>query len=190
MKVVLVGDTQVGKTCVVSRLTCGEFRPENPATVGAAFQNHTIDTPANGSVSLQIWDTAGQEKYRALAPMYYRSASIAVLFFDLTNLATFQSLDNWISELQEKTTREIKLFLVGNKADLSDERVVSRAAAEEFAKRHGIVNYMETSAKTGEGVLDLFTSIASTKFYLDTQHKPNDAKPQQLTDDKKKKKCC
>lgn len=159
MKVVLVGDTQVGKTCILGRLTSGTFRTNSPATVGAAFQNHVMTT-SKGVVTMQIWDTAGQEKYRALAPMYYRSAHVAILFFDLTNPESFKSLDQWANELEEKTTGELKLFLVGNKSDLVDERKIKREDAEEFSFQHGAIEYLETSAKTGDGVIELFTKVA------------------------------
>ena len=174
MKVVLVGDTQVGKTCILGRLTSGQFRASSPATVGAAFQNHVITTN-KGAVSMQIWDTAGQEKYRSLAPMYYRSAQVAILFFDLTNRQSFLDLDQWANELEEKTTGEIKTFLVGNKCDLEDERQVSKEEAQEFSFQHGAIEYVETSAKTGDGVVDLFTKVAETSETFDNpkeQEKP------------------
>ncbi|OHS97348.1 small GTP-binding protein [Tritrichomonas foetus] len=172
MKVVLVGDTQVGKTCILGRLTTGTFRASSPATVGAAFQNHVMTT-SKGVVTMQIWDTAGQEKYRALAPMYYRSAQVAILFFDLTNLESFRSLDQWANELEEKTTGELRLFLVGNKCDLEAERKVKREEAEEFGFQHGAIEYVETSAKTGAGVVELFTKVAETSDTVSGQENEN-----------------
>lgn len=161
MKIVLVGDTQVGKTCLVKRLTSGIYTDNNPATIGAAFQNCIIQTE-NGNVSLQIWDTAGQEKFRALAPMYYRSASVAILCFDLTNAATFVGLEQWAAELAEKAAYTLKLVVVGNKKDLIDDRKISFEDANEFATKHGAIFYTETSSKTGEGVSDLFHKIAAS----------------------------
>ena len=159
MKVVFVGDTQVGKTCIITRLVTGSFRENNLATIGAAFQTHVISTD-QGAVSMQIWDTAGQEKYRALAPMYYRSADVAVLCFDLTNMASFQAMDQWANELEEKAPPNLQLVIVGNKSDLAGERVVAREVAENYAKQHGAVFYKEVSAKTGDGVTELFVGAA------------------------------
>lgn len=160
MKVVLVGNTQVGKTCLVSRLMTGTFRASSPATVGAAFQDHVMTTD-KGIVSMQIWDTAGQEKYRSLAPMYYRNAHAAILVFDVTNKESYEALEQWANNLEEKTTTEIKLFIAGNKCDL-DNRQVTEEEAREFSFKRGAIAYVETSAKTGTGVLELFTKVAET----------------------------
>ena len=180
MKVVLVGDTQVGKTCILGRLTSGTFRTNSPATVGAAFQNHVMTT-SKGVVTMQIWDTAGQEKYRALAPMYYRSAHVAILFFDLTNPDSFKSLDQWANELEEKTTGELKLFLVGNKSDLVDERKIRRQDAEEFGFQHGAIEYLETSAKTGDGVVELFTKVAEVAETFSNQDEAEQPKTAEIS---------
>ena len=159
MKIVLVGDTQVGKTCLIRRLANGVFSEHNIATIGAAFQNHVIQTKS-GTVSLQIWDTAGQEKFRALAPMYYRSAAVAILCFDLTNKRTFQALEQWSMELNEKAADTLQIIICGNKKDMVEQREISFEEGTEFAKAQGAVFYAETSAKTGEGVMELFTRIA------------------------------
>jgi small GTP-binding protein len=158
MKVVLVGDTRVGKTCILTRLTQGVFR-DSAATVGAAFQTHTVTTQY-GARTLQIWDTAGQEKYRSLAPMYYRSAHIAILCFDLTNRESFRALGTWADELAEKGTGELQTIIVGCKVDLVDARVVARDEAQDFAFEKGASHYLECSAKSGVGIVDLFTKAA------------------------------
>jgi Ras-related protein Rab-5C len=155
----LVGDSQVGKTCLVTYLTTGAFKGSDLPTIGAAFQNHIMSTPS-GSIALQIWDTAGQEKYRALTPMYYRRANVAILVFDLTRAESFESLSSWLGDLSNQHEGEIKLFLAGNKLDLAKEREVSLEDAQKFVQSHGIVGYFETSAKTGEGIAQLFTSVA------------------------------
>ena len=118
-------------------------------------------TTDKGIVSMQIWDTAGQEKYRSLTPMYYRNAHAAVLVFDVTNKESYESLEQWATDLEEKTTTDIKIFIAGNKCDL-ENRQVSEEEAREFAFKHGAICYVETSAKTGNGVLELFTKVAET----------------------------
>lgn len=171
MKVVLVGDTQVGKTCVLERLTSGMFKASNPATVGAAFKSHVMQT-SHGSVSMQIWDTAGQEKFRALAPMYYRSASVAILFFDLTSQTSFQTMEHWYNELLEKGPPGMQIIVVGNKSDLVDSRSIKREDAEQFVSKHLVAFYTETSAKSGEGIIELFQRVAE---FDNTENKPRPA---------------
>jgi small GTP-binding protein len=158
MKVVLVGDTKVGKTCLLNRLTTGSFR-DTAATIGAAFQTHTLQT-TTGSRTLQIWDTAGQEKYRSLAPMYYRAAQVALICFDLTNRESYEAVGPWADELAEKTSSDIQTIMVGNKADLTDARAITTEEARELAFEKGAAHYVECSAKSGDGVIDLFMKVA------------------------------
>jgi small GTP-binding protein len=159
MKVVLVGDTQVGKTCIIANLVNNTFKSSSPPTIGAAFQTHVLPTP-QGPVTMQIWDTAGQEKYRALAPMYYRSADIAVLVYDVTQLDSFDAMEQWASELAEKAPPNLQLMVVGNKVDLMDDRVVQADTADAWAQLHNAKCYMEVSAKTGVGIDRLFAKAA------------------------------
>lgn len=159
MKVVLVGDTQVGKTCILNRLVTNTFNQMNSATVGAAFQTHVVSTPA-GCVTMQIWDTAGQEKFRALAPMYYRSADVAIMVFDLTNPESFSAVEKWAEELTDKAPSGLQTILVGNKNDLTEQRRIDKKDAEELAFKHGATEYFECSARTGNGVVEIFTKVA------------------------------
>jgi small GTP-binding protein len=141
MKVVLFGDTQVGKTSMLNRLTTGLFK-ETSATVGAAFQTHTMGT-ARGPVTIQIWDTAGQERYRALAPMYCRAANVVLLCFDITNHATFEGAAVWADELRERAAGDLQTILVGTKVDLLEQRRIGRAEARELASAKGAAEYFE-----------------------------------------------
>jgi small GTP-binding protein len=159
VKVVLVGDTKVGKSCILTRFVQGTFDRSMPATIGAAFLAKVVTT-AGGPVRLQLWDTAGQEKFRSLAPMYYRAAAVAVLVFDVTSKASLDGLEDWAAEIADKAPHNIRLVVVGNKTDLRDERVVPRAAGEELSKRFQAVFYCETSAESGDGINEVFTKIA------------------------------
>lgn len=159
LKVVLVGDTKVGKSCILSRFVQGTFDRNMPATIGAAFLTKVIQTP-NGQVRLQLWDTAGQEKFKSLAPMYYRSSAVAVLVYDVTQKTSLDGLEDWAAEIADKAPHNIKLVVIGNKIDISEDRCVGTAAGQELARRVGAVHYGETSAKTGDGINEIFNKIA------------------------------
>jgi small GTP-binding protein len=159
VKVVLVGDTKVGKSCILTRFVQGTFDRNMPPTIGAAFLAKVVTT-SGGPVRLQLWDTAGQEKFRSLAPMYYRAAAVAVLCFDVTAKPSLDGLEDWAAEIADKAPPNIRLVVVGNKTDLVDERVVPKAAGEGLAKKFHAVFYGETSAENGDGINEVFTRIA------------------------------
>ena len=190
MKVVMVGDTQVGKYCIIERVANNKFKPNTSPTIGAAFQTRVIST-LRGSVTIQIWDTAGQEKYRALAPMYFRSADIAVLCFDVTNIDSFMSLDAWINELNQKAPEHTKLVIAGNKIDMREERVIEKERAREYSENNGAVGYIEVSAKTGDGIEELFDFVANVYLdYKETMENAVAPVKNELTNDSEKSKCC
>jgi small GTP-binding protein len=159
VKVVLVGDTKVGKSCILTRFVQGTFDRDMPATIGAAFLAKVAMT-SGGPVRLQLWDTAGQEKFRSLAPMYYRAAAVACLVYDVTSKPSLDGLEDWAAEIADKAPPNIKLIVIGNKTDLVDDRVVPKAAGEEMAKKFHAVFYGETSAESGDGITEVFTRIA------------------------------
>ncbi|KAJ5067465.1 ras-related protein rabf2b [Anaeramoeba ignava] len=157
-KLVLVGASAAGKSSLVLRYCKGEFVDNQEPTIGAAFVTQSI--PIDDKViKIQIWDTAGQERYHSLAPMYYRGASAAISVFDVTDKNSFETAKRWIQELIKEISANILIVLAGNKIDLENRRVVSIEEAENYAKEKGMV-YMETSAKNGSGVVELFTLIA------------------------------
>ena len=156
-KVVFLGDTSVGKSCLAVRFVRNDFFEFQEPTIGAAFLGKNI-TLNDTRYKFEIWDTAGQERYRSLAPMYYRGAKAAVVVYDITNEDTFKGAKSWVKELKTKTTNCIVL-LVGNKVDLIENRKVDIDMVDDFAKNHGLI-YIETSAKTGEKVDEIFKTIA------------------------------
>ena len=166
LKVVLVGDTKVGKSCILSRFVQGTFDRNMPATIGAAFLSKIITT-SNGPVRLQLWDTAGQEKFRSLAPMYYRSSSVAVLVYDVTSKTSLVDLEDWAAEIADKAPNNIKLVVIGNKVDLIDEKCVSAESGKEIADKMGAILFAETSAKSGEGINEIFSKIADLDIAQD-----------------------
>lgn len=159
VKAVFAGDAAVGKTCIIKRILSNEFSETAEATVGAANCKVEIDT-GEQKVIFNIWDTAGQEKYRSLAPMYFSGASVAFLVFDLTNTETLNQIDGFVKSLQSRAPEYVKIFLVGNKADLVNERQVSEEDGERYAREIDAEFYYEVSAKTGMGVNDLFMRVA------------------------------
>jgi len=170
-KLVLLGESAVGKSSLVLRFVKGQFHEYQESTIGAAFLTQTVcldDT----TVKFEIWDTAGQERYHSLAPMYYRSAQAAIVVYDLTNQDTFNRAKNWIKELKRQAPAEIVIALAGNKADLNSKRVVETEVAQAYADENGLI-FMETSAKTAMNVNDIFFAIAKQLPRNDQNAGPN-----------------
>ena len=156
-KLIIFGDSPVGKSNLLLQLTEQHFRTAHDLTIGVEFGTRTL-TVGNKRVKLQIWDTAGQESFRAITRSYYRGAVAALLVFDVTKRETFEHLGNWLGEVSNY--QNLMVVLVGNKADLEFERQVSQAEAELFAEARSLP-YIETSAKTGINVEKCFTDIIS-----------------------------
>ncbi|XP_062518455.1 ras-related protein Rab-5C-like [Corticium candelabrum] len=157
-KLVLLGESAVGKSSLVLRFVKGQFHEYQESTIGAAFLTQTVcleDT----TVKFEIWDTAGQERYHSLAPMYYRGAQAAIVVYDVTNQDTFSRAKNWVKELQRQASPNIVIALAGNKADLSNKRMVEFEEAQAYAEDNGLL-FMETSAKTAMNVNEIFLEIA------------------------------
>ncbi|KAJ1067822.1 hypothetical protein K5549_016476, partial [Capra hircus] len=159
-KVMLVGDSGVGKTCLLVRFKDGAFLAGTfISTVGIDFRNKVVDVDGM-KVKLQIWDTAGQERFRSVTHAYYRDAHALLLLYDVTNKASFDSIQAWLTEIQEHAQDDVVLMLLGNKVGtLASQRAVKREDAEKLAKDYGLP-FMETSAKTGLNVDLAFTAIA------------------------------
>jgi len=158
-KLVLLGESAVGKSSLVLRFVKGQFHEYQESTIGAAFLTQTISIDENTIVKFEIWDTAGQERYHSLAPMYYRGAQAAIVVYDITNQESFAKAKNWIKELQRQAHPNIVIALSGNKADLAAKRVVEYEEAQAYAEDNGLL-FMETSAKSSMNVQDIFTVIA------------------------------
>eukprot|EP00930_Biecheleria_cincta_P006574 TRINITY_DN1075_c0_g3_i1.p1 TRINITY_DN1075_c0_g3~~TRINITY_DN1075_c0_g3_i1.p1 ORF type:complete len:199 (+),score=38.72 TRINITY_DN1075_c0_g3_i1:63-659(+) len=168
-KLVLLGDASVGKSCLVVRFAKGEFYEYQEPTIGAAFMTQTVSLSSE-VVKFEIWDTAGQERYKSLAPMYYRGAAAAVIVYDITSKESFDAAKSWVAELQNTDTL---IALAGNKSDLEATRDVDKETARSYADQNGIL-YMETSAKSGQNVNELFHEIA---VRLPKQSKEDEPKP-------------
>ncbi|XP_009415254.2 ras-related protein RABA1f-like [Musa acuminata AAA Group] len=172
VKVVLIGDSGVGKSNLLSRFTRNEFNLESKSTIGVEFATRSIRVE-DKVVRAQIWDTAGQERYRAITSAYYRGAVGALLVYDVTRHTTFEAVERWLKELRDHTDSNIVIMLVGNKADLRHLRAVTVDDAKAFAERENTF-FMETSALESMNVENAFTEVL-TQIYRVTSRKALDA---------------
>jgi len=158
-KIVLIGDSGVGKSNLLSRFTRNEFNLESKSTIGVEFATKSVKVD-DKVVKAQIWDTAGQERYRAITSAYYRGAVGALLVYDVSKMDTFTKIRDWLTELSNNSENEIVIMLVGNKKDLHHLRDVSTSEAEEFAKmQEPPLHFIETSALDSSNVEQAFTTL-------------------------------
>jgi len=165
-KIVLLGDSGVGKTCLISRFISGQFDANVNSTNGASYASKKVEFPELGkSLVLDIWDTAGQEKYKSLTKFFYKDAAMVVLVYDITRRESFDNLKNfWYKEIKEYGEKDIVLGIAGNKSDLYDDEAVPEKEAREFADSIGAI-FTLTSAQNNSGVNKLFENIG--KKFLD-----------------------
>lgn len=157
LKILIIGESGVGKSSLMLRFTEDNFDPEQTLTIGVDFKTKRLTIDGN-TVKLAIWDTAGQERFRTLTPSYYRDAQGAILVYDVSNYSTFTKLETWLNELETYSTKSnIVKMVVGNKIDV-DNREVSREEGMHFARRHQTL-FIEASAKTKDGVQGAFEEL-------------------------------
>lgn len=163
-KVVLIGDSGVGKSNLLSRFTRNEFNLESKSTIGVEFATKSIQTEGK-TIKAQIWDTAGQERYRAITSAYYRGAVGALLVYDISKHSTFENVERWLKELRDHAEANIVVMLVGNKSDLRHLRAVETDEAMAFAEQHNLA-FIETSALDASGVDTAFQRILTEIYRL------------------------
>ncbi|XP_072028848.1 ras-related protein Rab-18-like [Amphiura filiformis] len=157
LKILIIGESGVGKSSLLLRFTDDTFDPDQAATIGVDFKVKTLSVDGN-TAKLAIWDTAGQERFRTLTPSYYRGAQGVILVYDVSNQSTFQKLDQWLNELDTYSTKsEVVKMLVANKID-KDKREVTREQGLRFARKHSML-FIECSAKTKDGVQCAFEEL-------------------------------
>ena len=161
-KIVLIGDSSVGKTNILSRYISNKYDPNSQSTIGVELstKNYIFD---NNEVKVQIWDTAGQEKYRSITSSYYKGAQGCLLVYDITRKESFDNIDKWFSELKSSADNDINAILIGNKCDLEKERKVTMEEAQKKAKLFNIA-FMETSALNGTNVEKAFNELVSSVY--------------------------
>ncbi|KAL2611494.1 hypothetical protein R1flu_023186 [Riccia fluitans] len=159
MKLLLIGDSGVGKSCLLLRFCDDSFATSFITTIGIDFKVRTIDVDGK-KVRLQIWDTAGQERFRTITTAYYRGAMGILLVYDITDSSTFQNVRNWIGSITEYAAENVNVVLVGNKSDMEEsKRQVTREQGQALADEYKI-KFFEASAKTKHNVEEVFESIA------------------------------
>ena len=173
VKVVLIGESGVGKTSIISQFTKGIFNPDLMSTNGATFSTKKKEfKESNKILSFEIWDTAGQEKYRSLAKMFFKDAAVALIVYDITNKKSFEEIKGyWMDLVKENGPKKVIMYIVGNKTDLSDQEVVNEDEARAFAENEN-VNFWLTSAKNSTGIDELFNEIGNQ--YLSPDFNNND----------------
>jgi len=160
LKIILVGDSGVGKSCLLKSFMGDPFKGDYTSTIGVDFEIKPV-VIENKTVNLQIWDTAGQERFRTITTSYYRSADAILLVFDLTDDKTFRNLEAWMEDVRLYAQRNVEIMLIGNKVDLQQERIVEYKEAKAYADKNNF-QYLETSAKKKMNVDKAFHKLAQS----------------------------
>lgn len=189
-KLLLIGDSGVGKTCVLFRFSEDAFNSTFISTIGIDFKIRTIELEGK-KIKLQIWDTAGQERFRTITTAYYRGAMGIMLVYDITNEKSFSNIKNWIRNIEEHATSDVEKMILGNKCDMEDRRQVSKEQGHTLAMENSM-KFMETSAKASINVEEAFVTLArDIKAKMDKKLEANSpalkAKGQVLKNDTPKK---
>ena len=190
-KVVLVGETGVGKTSIISQFIDQVFEEELQTSTGGSFSSKEIFFDNGKSLKLEIWDTAGQERYRSLTKIFYKNSSCAILVYDITKKPTFDELKNyWIGQIKESAPKDIMLAVVGNKEDLLDKEQVDENEARDFAKENNAL-FFSTSAKNSNAINQLFIDIgkkytgwnSNAKIELNKEKNDNENKKNKINEE-------
>ena len=197
-KLIIVGDTNVGKTNIMSKYIKDQFNITSKSTIGVEFGTKILEID-NKKVKAQIWDTAGQERYKSITSAYYKGAKGAFIVYDITNKSTFESVDKWIKDLNSYGDKNLTMLLIGNKSDLEDKRIINKEEGEEKAKSFEL-GFIETSAYNGDNIdqaFDIMLKEVLKRYIVD-----NDINNEELEagngnnielikkNENKKKKCC
>ena len=170
-KIIIIGDQNVGKRCLSIKASRNYFEDFYSPTVGFEFLSLNVKVE-DKIVKLQMWDTCGQEVYRSLISSFYRSASLAIIVYSIDNEESFNNIEKWLNDVKSQSNPNVKIFLIGNKADLEDKRKVARIEGEKFYNDHKLSYFIETSAKTGFNVQNVFIKAAK-ELYLTNEELRN-----------------
>ena len=185
-KILLLGDSTVGKTCFLLRYTDDTFLDLHMATIGLDYRLKTMILDDHKIVKVQLWDTAGQDKFRAITKNYYKGARGIILIYDVTNVKSFDNITKWINEIKEEISEKVTIVLIGNKIDNEGERKITKEQGEKLAGEYNVA-FFETSAKEGKGINESVFYLVQKIVETDPEIKN---KGKKLKIKNKKKKCC
>ena len=185
-KILLLGDSSVGKTCFLMRYTDNTFQEIHMSTIGLDYKLKNVQLDDGKMVKIQIWDTAGQDRFRSITKNYYKGAHGIILIYDVTSRKTFDNVKNWVAQIKEEVTDKVSIILVGNKTDDVDGRKVQTEEGQKMAKECGL-SFFETSAKSGQNIDSTFNELV--KKTVEAYSKV-DEKGTKLSSKKSKKKGC
>ena len=178
-KLIVVGDSGVGKSCLTMKGTKNIYEENYTPTVGFEFFTFNIRI-GDKNIKLQIWDTCGQEAYRSLITSFYRNSSLAVLVYPIDNRISYENIDSWLNEIKSQSNPEIKIFLIGNKTDLEEQRQVTKEEAEKFGEDHSFNFFLETSAKTGFNAQNIFIRAAKELYITHLEYRDRATRPSSM----------
>ena len=191
-KILLLGDSTVGKTCFLLRYCDKRFQEAHLSTIGLDYRLKSMTLKNGKNIKLQIWDTAGQDRFRAITKNYYKGANGIILIYDVTNLQSYENVKNWISQIKEEANPNVLIYLAGNKIDVNEEdKVVKTEEGKKIANELNLPFY-ETSAKNGVNVNEIFEDILEKidEVYSKIEVSKTEKKNKLYTGEKKTKKCC
>lgn len=162
--VVLIGDSGVGKSNLLSRFTANEFNLDSKTTIGVEFATRTIEVEGK-KIKAQIWDTAGQERYRAITSAYYRAAVGALIVYDITKSTSYENCNHWLAELKQNADENVAVGLIGNKSDLDHKRAVPTDEARNYAQENQLL-FTETSALNADNVDEAFRALITAIYQM------------------------
>ena len=186
-KVLLLGDTTVGKTCFLMKYTDKTFQDIHMATIGLDYRLKSMKLKSGKNIKLQIWDTAGQDRFRAITKNYYKGSHGIILIYDVTNVQTFENVKQWVSQIREEASANVIIYIAGNKIDMEEERKVNKEEGEKLAEELGFP-FVETSAKSGININETFEDLVERidKIYGNLSQKATKNNLYKAKD----KKCC
>ena len=191
-KILLLGDVAVGKSCLLLRYCENSFQESHLATIGLDFRLKTITLENNRKIRIQIWDTAGEDRFRSITRNYYKGAHGIVLIYDVTDQQSFQHIKDWVDKIKEESKEGVIIYLVGNKIDLIDKRIITNADGKKLSEEIKI-KYYETSAKDSIGVNEVFENLVKDmdNFYSEQHQEEMETIHIDKKDKKKRKlRCC
>ena len=157
-KILLLGDSEVGKSCFLMRYSDNVFVENNITTIGLDYKLKSVKLDSGKTIKVQLWDTAGQDKYRTIAKNYFKGSHGILLLYDVTKQSSFQNIRDWIQDIREEVSQKAIIFLIGNKIDLVDKRKISKEKGIELAEEYKLP-FFEASAKSGENVDEVFKAL-------------------------------